>query len=178
MIVDRLDGLARYLRELGRPVVDLLRPGAAAADLDEAGIRSQDVRDWFGWRNGVVEAPGQTQGDVSVIPGYWPVSVEEALKLKPSYHGDPTLGDTWIPLLTSGGGDIYAAVWKGGSQPAVAGVLIGEPTEIEFPTIEVMLDVFLACFERRAYFVGERGYLEEDPSSYEEIYEELIGGEF
>lgn len=176
MIVDLLEGIFQRLQELRRPVVSLLRPGATVADLDEAGIQQQDLRDWFGWRNGVIEAAGQTQGDVSVVPGYWPVSLAEALSLKPSYQGDPTLGDSWVPLLTSGGGDIYAAVWTGDSRPVVAGVLIGEPTEIEFPTLEAMLEVFLACFERGAYFVGEGGYLEADSSSYEEIYDEVIGG--
>lgn len=170
MIVDRLDGLLQRLQDLGRPVVHQLRPGVSASDLDGAGIQPQDVRDWFGWRDGVAEAPGQTQGSVSVIPGYWPVSLTEALQMQPTYQGDPALGDSWIPLLTSGGGDIYAAVWKEDSVPSVAGVLLGEMTEIEFPTIEVMLDVFLACFDQGAYFVGANGYLETDPLRYDEIY--------
>ena len=175
MLVDRLDDLEERLRDLGRPVVDLLLPGAAASDLDGAGIQPSDVRDWFGWRNGVAERPGQTQGDVSLIPGYWPVSLAEALRMKLSYEGDPVLGESWIPILASGGGDIYAAVWKGGSVPSVAGVLLGESTEIEFPTIETMLDLFIACYDQGAYFVGANGYLEADPTRYEEIYDEVLG---
>ncbi|WP_434446822.1 hypothetical protein [Lentzea sp. E54] len=118
MIVDRLNGLVEHLRVLGRPVVGLLRQGTTPADLDEARIQPQDVWDWFGWWNGVLEVAGKSQDEISVIPGYWPVSLAEALRMKPSYQEDSELGDTWIPLLVSGGGDIYAAVWKGEERPA------------------------------------------------------------
>lgn len=176
MIVERLEEVTRRLSDLGRPIADQLLPGASAPELDAAGALPMEVRDWFGWRNGVAELPGQTQGDVSLIPGYWPVSLAEAINMKGPYEGDPVLGNSWIPLLASGGGDIYAAVWAGDSVPTVAGVLLGEPTEIEFPDIETMLELFLACFDQGAYFVGEGGFLVANPDRYEEIYEEVVGG--
>jgi len=55
-----------------------------------------------------------------------------------------------LTLLTSAGGDIYAAVWKPDREARVAGVMTGEETEVEFAIIEQMVAVFNACHLRLA----------------------------
>jgi hypothetical protein len=131
------------------------------------------VAQWFGWCNGVASHPGQLQDDVNVIPGYNPLSIEEAVRLKPEYMSDPVLGDHWVPLLGNPGGDLYAAVWVPGAEARVAGVLIGEPTEVEFSSIEQMVVVFNRCFEGGAYFVDRQGRFAMAPDLYDEVYAQI-----
>lgn len=176
MLATELDELVSHLAELGRTALPLL-PGLSA-DRVEAGLGysvPSDVAEWFAWCNGVEVRPGQIQDDVNLIPGYSPVFLDDAVRMRGDYAGDLELGEHWIPLLAGAGGDIYAAVWKPGASSSVAGVLVGEPTEIEFESIEQMISVFNACFRRHAFMVNIEGRLEMDPELYGEIYEEITG---
>ncbi|WP_326551631.1 hypothetical protein [Micromonospora sp. NBC_01813] len=172
--------LVAHLRHLNRPVVSILRPGVDVARFAPSfGVSGlpPSVVEWFGWCNGVERYLGQLQDDVNVIPAYNPLSIDEAIDAIPSYRGDPVLGEYFLPLLTTAGGDIYAAIWdRSGSEASVAGVLVGESTEIEFSGIDKMMSVFNACFEGGAFFVGDDGRLVMDPEIYEEIYAQVISG--
>jgi hypothetical protein len=67
-----------------------------------------DVATWFGWSNGVAYAPGQVQDDAALVPGYEPLSVREAAAVRDGYGSDdPVLGDFYVPLLATGGGDRF-----------------------------------------------------------------------
>jgi hypothetical protein len=80
-----------------------------------------------------------------------------------------------VPLLGSAGGDLYAAVWSPGVEAAVADVLIGESTEVEFSGIEQMVHVFNCCFDRGAYYVNDQGRLVMDPDLYDDVYTQILG---
>jgi hypothetical protein len=174
-LTGHLDDLEWWLRMLHRPVVDLLVPGAAPADLDRLGPLPADLREWFGWHDGVVARPGQTHHDLEVFPGYRFVSLAEAGGLRPAYDGDPVLGAAWLPVLVSADGDLLAAVWPGGADPPVrvAAVVAGEPTRIEFPSLRAMVEVFVECYRRGACRVGPDGRLTQDPVRYDEVYDDV-----
>jgi hypothetical protein len=177
MAMPQLEELEEHLVRLGRPVAPLLLPGVGSAEIEATlgGAVPTAVAEWFAWHNGARTEDGQIQDDVNVIPGYGPLSVAEAVLLKRSYDDDPKLGPNWVPLLSTAGADIYAAVWDSATSEKIAGVLIGEPTEYEFGSIEQMLTVFNACYRREAYFVNDQRRLEMDPDAYEEIYSEIVG---
>ncbi|MFG1842392.1 hypothetical protein ACGFH8_28670 [Micromonospora sp. NPDC049175] len=181
MLTTELDQLVSHLRRLERSVVSLLRPGLTdprTLSLSWVEELPETVIEWFRWCNGVEERPGQLQDDVNVIPGYNPLSIEEAGRLVPSYAGDPVLGEHFLPLLTTAGGDIYAAAWNPGEDGVrVAGVLVGEPTELEFSSIHQMVSLFNACYESGAFFVDRDGRLALDPGKYDETYAEVVVGE-
>ena len=166
-----------HLQALNRPVASLLLPGIGSDRVGEVYGSSvpDSVEQWFAWANGVAGRAGQIQDEVNVIPGYNPLSIDEAVRLARDYSGDSTLGENWMPLLGSAGGDFYAAVWALGEEAVVAGVLIGEPTEVEFSSIEQMVGVFNKCFDGGAYFVDEQGRLAMSPERYDEIYDEAVG---
>ena len=177
VLLEELDALVARLTELGRPVVQWLVPGVDPGQV-EALVGSpvpDEVATWFGWCNGVALHEGQTQDDVNVIPGYSPLSLTEAVGQIADHAGDSTLGSHWIPLLGGAGGDIYAAVWGSGKSARVAGVLIGESTEIEFSSIEQMITVFNACYRRGAFFVDGRRQLSMDPGLYDVVNGEIVG---
>ncbi|GAA1767604.1 hypothetical protein [Luedemannella helvata] len=180
MLTVELERLVANLRRLDRSVVDLLRPGVPRElVLLTAGLTEvpESVAMWFGWCNGVEARPGQLQDEVNIIPAYNPLSVEEAVYAKASYEGDAALGELFLPLLTTASGDIYAAVWdRNVNEARVAGVLVGEPTEVEFSSIEQMVMVFNACFDNGSFFVGAENRLIMDPEGYEQTYADVIGG--
>lgn len=177
MLQTELERLTAHLESLNRPVVAWMLPGVdeerVSSVLGESAPRS--VAEWFHWCNGIGRHGGQLQDDVNTVPGYNPLSIEEAAHLKGDYAGDSVLGSHWVPLLANASGDLYAAVWGVGTEAVVAGVLIGEPTEVEFQSIEQMVVVFNRCFESGAYFVNEQGRLVMMPDQYEEVYAEVLG---
>ncbi|WP_411072292.1 hypothetical protein [Streptomyces sp. cmx-4-25] len=172
-----LERFVGHLGTLRRPVLEWMTPGVGAERV-EAVVGEPvpaSVAVWFGWCDGIAVHPGQSQDDVNVIPGYSPLSVEEACRVKAEYEGDTVLGDHWVPLLGGAGGDLYAAVWSPGGEAEVAGVLVGEPTEREFASVGQMVEVFNHCFAEGAYFVDDRGRWAMDPARYDEMYERLVG---
>lgn len=177
MLTTELQQLVANLVQLNRPAVALLLPGVDEGRISMALGTSPpvSVAEWFGWCNGVASRPGQIQDDVNIIPGYNPLSIDEAVHMMADYSSDPVLGQYWIPLLGSAGGDIYAAVWNAGEDAKVAGVLVGEPTEVEFSSIEQMVSVFNGCYRDRAFFLDQIGRLAIDPARYEEVYTRVIG---
>lgn len=177
MLDAELGRLRGHLEHLHRPVVSWMVPGVDAEHVSSAlGEAVPDsVAQWFRWCDGVAVVQGQTQDQVNVIPGYSPLSLQEGVRMMPSYAGDEALGDHWVPLLGSGGGDLYAAVWTPGEEAVVAGVLLGEPTEIEFSTIEQMVAVFNECFDTGAFSVDSQGMLTMSPDLYDQVYARMVG---
>jgi hypothetical protein len=107
---------ADYLAAFGRAVA-ALRPEVAARlqpglPGDEVRRRLGEVPDqvveWFEWCNGV--EGGETNDDVAVIPSCYPLSLGEAIGLRPIYEGDEVLSPNWIPLLQGPGSDITTGV--------------------------------------------------------------------
>ena len=82
-----IEQLLANLRERGRLVVDLLIPGIDSARvIDRLGLGVPDsVIEWFAWCNGVHTERGQIQDEISVIPGYYPLSLDEALSYVDDY---------------------------------------------------------------------------------------------
>ncbi|MFG2622671.1 hypothetical protein ACGFXC_34165 [Streptomyces sp. NPDC048507] len=177
MLSVELEGLVAQLAALDRPVVPWLIQGVDAHQVQEqfGSPVPEEVAAWFEWCNGVALHEGQTQDDVNLIPGYSPLSLREAVEMKGGHDGDPILGPKWIPILGGPSGDIYAAVWVSNENPRVAGILVGEPTEIEFESIEQMISVFRACYDRGAFSVDSQGRLSMDPESYDVVYAEIVG---
>jgi hypothetical protein len=178
MLIDRLEELVTIVRELDRPVARLLLPGVPRQEVEPAvGVPvPDDVATWFGWCNGVRSEPGQIQDDVNLVPGYNPVSLAEAVAARPAYAGDAVLQPQWIPLLGGPGGDLYAAVWDDeNTVPRIAGVLVGEPTEVEFESAEQMVEFFVRCYRDGAFAVEDSGMLTMDTDRYDEIYADTVG---
>jgi hypothetical protein len=178
MLTTELEGIVEHLRRLNRPVVDLMQPGIGSevVSLYVPGEVPLSIMQWFAWCNGVESRNGQLQDDVNIIPGYTLVSLREAVELRPIYDGDAVLGEHFLPLMTTAGADIYAAVWEcDGEEARVAGVLEGESTEIEFGDLDQMVSMFNACYVNGAFFVDRSGRLSMDPELYDATYLEISG---
>lgn len=165
MLSEELEQFVGHLRAAGRPAVDLLIPGA-----DEEAVRAvlgddvpRSVITWFAWCNGVAGYRGQTQDEASVVPGHWPVSLEEAQSIISDYAEILVLPGRWVPLLEDGAGDVYAAVWgDDGEDAKIVDVKIDDSLDVAFADVAQMVAYFNRCYERRAYFVGADGRLSMD----------------
>ncbi|MEV0111987.1 hypothetical protein AB0H77_01845 [Streptomyces sp. NPDC050844] len=177
-VPELLDRIREHLSALGRPAAaDLVRPGLSADDLNQAlGDVPDGVRDWFSWCDGTRRRAGQTVGDATFIPGYIFPSVAEARSVRQLGNSDLDAMGEWVPLLVSASADIYAAVWRQGAFVGVAGVLMGAETEIEFLTVEEMLQVQLAAYENGAYCL-DGGEFEVDDGLLDEAYRQVTGRE-
>ncbi|GGN10612.1 hypothetical protein FHR83_003334 [Actinoplanes campanulatus] len=180
--MDADDDLGNALREwsgrlsrLGAPAADWLRPGRP--DEEITAVLGADVpaavRSWFSWCDGVDDADGQTIGDCWVIPGYWPVALDETkadLSVELPYAH-------WVPLLRDGGIDLYVAAWNTpGEEPVVVSLLVPGHPVVEFNSVAELVAVTNACFDRGVYAVDDDGLLDlVDDAGYDALYEEITG---
>lgn len=166
MLNQSIEQLWQEVERLNRPVVGFRAPGVSASDVEAVfgGPVPEDIIAWFGWSNGVGYHPGQIQDDAALVPGYEPLSLREARGVRDSYQiDDPVLGEFFIPLLATGGGDFYAAVYTASLRsPRVAHVMIGGETGIVYESIENMANAFCDFYRTGVFFVSDQGTLEAD----------------
>ncbi|MFE3901707.1 hypothetical protein ACFXPY_15500 [Streptomyces sp. NPDC059153] len=177
MLEERIRDLWMAAESLGRPVVAYRNSGAPIGLLERAFTSPvpPDVAAWFAWSNGVAYHPGQTQDDAALIPGYEPLSVDEAVAIRADSPGCAVLGSHWIPLLASGGGDFYAAVYApGDTSSRVASVMIGENSRMAFKSIDQMVSTFVACYREGIFFVDNSDILQADDVRWIELEEDAI----
>lgn len=168
---EKLDQLRNVLIDLDRPVVGALLPGTELqSPSDESPVVPNDAKEWFRWTAGVANLPGQTVDDCCVIPGYYPLSPDESRAYADAWKDalEITSAESLIPFLGAPNGDCYAFAWSAGGYLGIAGFLVGEDAEIEFPSLGSMLDYFLACYQDGAFYVDESGHLTMDPGLSDE----------
>ncbi|MEV8284333.1 hypothetical protein [Streptomyces niveus] len=177
MLEERIRDLWMAAEHLGRPVVAHRNPGAPV-ELLECAFNPpvpSDIAAWFAWSNGVSYHPDQTQDDAALIPGYEPLSVAESRAIRADFPGCAVLGAHWIPLLASGGGDFYAAVYiPGEASSRVASVMIGENSRMAFKSIDQMVSIFVACYREGIFFVDNFEILQADDARWIELEEDAI----
>ena len=176
MLLERLADVRSILSGLGRPVVDLLRPGLPS-DVVTARLGTEtpeEVVQWFSWSDGVAYIAGQTQDEVAVIPGYSLPSLDEAVSLWPHFADVELLAPHWVPLLVSGGGDFYAAAWGDATDLRIIDFLVDEGAEETFSSADQMLEVFVECYRRGAFFVDRTGMLAMIPDLCDEVQASIV----
>ncbi|GAB3172616.1 hypothetical protein GCM10027059_42380 [Myceligenerans halotolerans] len=177
MLQENFAKLREILRSAGRPVVDALLPGA---EIDVPGSTPGDFPDdavaWFAWTSGLRESPVLTVDESSVIPGYYPISLEESRQYVASWGPDAARdvgGEFYLPFLGAPNGDNYAFVWSSDSYVGIAGFLVGESVELEFASLDQMLSYVLECYAERAFYVDSTGTLSMNADLCDAILEQI-----
>ncbi len=134
----------------------------------------EDIVTWFGWSNGVEYHPDQVQDDAALVPGYEPLSLVEAKGMRDSVQPpDPVLGKLFVPLLATGGGDFYAAVYDESLRsPKIAHLMVGGESQIVYKSLEDMVDTFCEFYRTGVFFVSEEGILEADDDRWVDVESE------
>ncbi len=160
--MNRRELLARLLPGLPR---DAIRERLARAGL---GV-PPDLRDLYSWRNGTRVEAGTDLDSVHFFPGFWLLSLDDALTSHVAFRDDPRWDSAWLPVFANGGGDFYALDTRE-SPFHVIGFMIDQSDQlVEYETLGHMVNTLAELFAEGAFFVDDRGYLEADDRRHAEI---------
>lgn len=165
--------IGKALRRLGRLVLleslqegvpaEEVRSSLAAVDLPS----SPELEALYGWRNGTSTAGVAAVGDIHLFPGFYLLSLEDALTNYRAFAVDARWAVGWLPLFANGGGDFYVLDL---SEPAGTPVRHFRIEESEHPIVFGSLPALSAtlagAFERGVFFVDPSGYLEMDDLAF------------
>jgi hypothetical protein len=164
-VARRGDAILALNTNLGRALGDRLADGlpreAIVESAGQEGLELPDeIVDLFAWRNGT--KPGYEMGSLWLLPGYYLLSLEEALENRAELR--EFRSDSWLPLLSDGGPGVLAVQCRG---PGWGRVLHDDPKDDErgsvvFPSVEAMLWAIEEALASGAFFVDDQGHLDQD----------------
>lgn len=168
------------LRRLDRNVLlRSLQPGlpveAVRVPLDAAGLAAvPELVSLYGWRNGTSTEGGVTLDDIHIFPGFYLLSIEDALENYRAFVSDSRWRPGWLPLFANGGGDFYVVDLGSPASGPVRHFRIEESDHpVEFGSLGALLTTLAEAFERGVFFVDANGYLEVDDHMFGELAAEL-----
>jgi hypothetical protein len=179
-LADSLTAIEARLGGLDRRVVSFLQPGLSKEDTSaRLGMRGlsieTDLLNLYEWRNGT-DAPKSTiLGDLAFIPGFYLLSLEDALANFDAFGADPRWQQAWFPLLADGGGDFLTIDLTAGSDFGAVRHFRIEQEEhpLEYRSLRAMFATFASAYERGIFRVDADGFLEVDDGEYAILAAEL-----
>lgn len=178
---DELDMIVSKLKILRRPIVGLLQDGLSLPELrirtGSLAIKlSKEVNCLYGWRNGTYYSKGDKLDDLHFFPGFYFMPIEKAIVHYRRLCKAPGWNNKWFPLFANGGGDFYATICSDHEldiSPLV-GYLMGESKQdIEYESLFSMIRTIRAAFERGAFYLTAKGYMEIDYTAHAKIAKEF-----
>lgn len=175
-----LMSIEMVLHRLGREaLLRALQPGLPAevtrALLEAAGLSSSKELDLlYGWRNGTSAETNASLDDVHIFPGFYLLSIEEAIANYHSFVADSRWTRGWLPIFGNGGGDFYVCDMSSPPAHPVRHFRIEEAEHpVEFGSLEAMMKTLAEAFQRGVFFVDSNSYLEMDDLAFGELAAEL-----
>lgn len=175
---DHLERIDASLQRLERHLlIDLLRPGASAAEV-RAKLKAiklasnEELEALYGWHDGLGE--GGTIGEISLFPGFYLCSLDEAVANYKSFVRDSRWRKGWLPVFANGGGDFYVVDLGAKRTAPVRHFRIDESEHpIEFLSLSDMLGTIAEGFERGLFLAAENGSLTMDYVAFASLAAEL-----
>jgi|UPI00057CAD0F cell wall assembly regulator SMI1 len=168
-----------YTHRLKRPTRSLYDPGASIkAIVDPLRQRGLHVSDeliaLYSWHNGTHADEETVLGDMHIMPGYYFLSLEEALATYDEFVNTLNKNPAWFPLLSDGAGGYAFLDCSASETQPIYDFMFDEPDhKVIFCSIEDMLRTFAEAYVRGVFFVGEDGFLDMDSSEYDELAAEM-----
>ena len=171
-----LEEIYAALTSLNRPVVELFNEGISPERIEEllavVGFgNNEEVVSLYQWRNGTRVMPGVILDDVHFFPGFYLLSIDDAIESYRMLRKADDWDSSWFPFMGNGGGDFYAAILKSGETGSamVVGYIRGESAHpVEYVSIAAMMASIKDGYLLGAFYVRD-GYLEMDDGAYAEI---------
>lgn len=134
---------------------------AVRFSLEGVGLTSTpELEALYMWKNGT-STVGVTLDDIHIFPGFYMLSMEDAIMNYRSFVTDPRWRKGWLPIFANGGGDFYVLDLDSLPTGQVRHFRIDESEHpVEFTSLGAMLATLAAAFERGIFFVDPHGYLE------------------
>ncbi|MEX1365613.1 MAG: SMI1/KNR4 family protein [Nannocystaceae bacterium] len=176
-MVENLERIAARLSNAGREVASKLQTGLSAREIASWEARlpfllTREIEALFQWRNGTNVVEGDLLGHAYFFPGYYLLSIEEAVETYEERRGTQQWKDEWFPVCADGGGDFYVVPCSGDKLDVapVIGFLHGEPEQtVDYESLSAMMQTIEACYAEGAFFVDDDGELEVDDDKHQEI---------
>lgn len=162
-------------RVLLRALQDGVSAEAVRASLASLGLTSTPALEaLYAWRNGTSTVGVAAVDDIHIFPGFYLLSLEDAVVNYITFVNDARWTAGWLPLFANGGGDFFVLDVSQAVQSPVRHFRIEESEHpVEFGSLEGLLATLSAAFDRGIFFVDPDGYLEMDDFVFGELAAEL-----
>lgn len=164
-----LSAIEKALQRLGRRALleslqEGLPPEAVRSSLAAVGLTSfPELEALYGWRNGTSTAGIAAVDDIHLFPGFYLLSLEDAVANYESFSADARWKAGWLPLFANGGGDFYVLDVTVSMGSPIRHFRIEESEHpIEFGSLQALFATLAVAFDRGVFFVDHSGYLETD----------------
>ena len=168
------------LEQLGRRrTLDALRDGLDArhtkARLREVRLQTaSSLEKLFAWHDGTRTEDAASLDDLHLFPGFYFLSLDDALANYRAFVHDERWAPTWLPVFANGGGDFYVIDLGGDVSPGIRHFRLEEGEHpLEFLSLGDMMTTLAVAYERGVFFVDSSGYLEMDDASFAAVAAEL-----
>jgi len=133
-----------------------------------------DMIKLYGYKNGTKDDRALKLGQVYLLPGYYFMEIEEAFVQYESMIELEEWDRQWFPFLASGGGDFLAIDLSVGAKSfsRIIEWVEGFAPEVEYNSVNELLESVKNGIEKNIIFVDEEGYLDMDYDLYDKIKEE------
>lgn len=183
-LVNNLDRIVAHLRRLGRGSPDRLQQGLSQQEivLWESQLPFALNRELFAlyqWRDGTKADEDDLLEDLYFFPGFYFLSMEEAVKIFKDREDSPQWSEGWFPVFADGGGDFYIVpcATKKVDKSEVIGFIHGEPEQIaEYESVSSMIETLEICFTEGAFFIENDDTMEIDDEKHREIANRINPG--
>jgi cell wall assembly regulator SMI1 len=171
-----LVAIERHLADLGRTTLlsllaDGIDPDRVRSALSKLSIAPcPDLETLYGWHDGTLPSDGCTVGDISMFPGFYLLSLGDALLNYRAFVVDPRWDRGWLPIFADGGGDFYVIDLGHEGTGAMRHFRIDEAEHpVQFDSLTHMARTLEAGFGQKAFFVSRAGYLDMDNDEFVRI---------
>ncbi|MEM0939852.1 MAG: SMI1/KNR4 family protein [Bacteroidota bacterium] len=167
-IVQFAECVYQWLNDHKRPVVPLLQKGLELSEVmnftDELNITlTNELVELYKWRNGTDKSDGYILGDVDFFPGYHFLPLEHSVAYYKSFINDRRWSKNWFPVFANGGGDFFIinCTDKFKESSEVIGFMRDfDDHEVEYLSLERMLQTFCECYTKGAFYLNGNGDIE------------------
>lgn len=118
------------------------------------------------WRNGT-RTDGATLGEIDLFPGFYFLSLDDAIANRQAFITDPRWHEDWFPVFADGGGDFYFVDF-GNALGRVHRFRIDEDeSPAEFESTATLLATLGDCYAQSIFFLDSTGYLDMNVPRFE-----------
>ena len=175
-----LASIEAALERLGRQVLlrclqEGLPAEAVRSSIAAAGLTSvAELESLYGWKDGTSTEGVAAVDDIYLFPGFYLLSLEDAVANYQAFATDSRWKPGWLPLFANGGGDFYVIDLDASAGCPVRHFRIEESEHpIEFDSLLAMLTTLAEAFVRGVFYVDPSGYLEMDDLVFGSLAAEL-----
>lgn len=177
LMIAALDRIAIRLAQSGRAAAAKLQPGLSPSEIAAKTAKlpfalTRELHALHQWRNGTLVEEGDLLGQAYFFPGFYLLSLDEAVQTYEERKGSRQWQAHWFPVFADGGGDFYVVPCAQDELDAaeVIGFIHGEPEQVvEYESLSAMMQTLDACYAKGAFYLDDDGELEIDDDAHRKI---------